>query len=264
MIGTLSKRLRAVAAQVIPGQVVADVGCDHAQLAIELVASGRVPSAIASDVCLGPLQQARAQLSRSGVDRVELRHGHGLSSLRPGEATTIVLAGMGGGLMQKLLLDAPAVTGPARRLVLQPNTQWEATRRFVAEQRWTLEAETLQPEGGHTYLTLAIRPRPDGRVWSDADLLLGPLLRRRSDPAFEAWLDAEHHRLGTLIRSLSAALGSDHPRVCELRSQTQRLRTAASAPQPTEDNTLASEIGSAPPSASPDAGAEMSSKNRRM
>lgn len=232
MTPTLSPRLRAVADLVLPGRAAADIGCDHAQLAAWWVASGRVPSAIASDVRPGPLEQARKNLALSRITHVELRRGSGLSTLRPGEVSTIAIAGMGGPLMLRLLEESRDVAQSAGRIILQPNTAWEQVRSALAAQQIRLDAETLTEDGGHTYLTLAYDPNVRGVHWSDADVLLGPRLRRDRPPSFDAWLEQRRSHLGTLQERLARELGPGHPRVQQVIETRAQLDVAALEPIP--------------------------------
>ena len=52
----LSNRLLAAAGMVTKGNIVADVGCDHAYTSIYLCREGISPRVIAMDVNKGPLQ----------------------------------------------------------------------------------------------------------------------------------------------------------------------------------------------------------------
>ncbi len=222
----LSIRLEAAASLVVPGRPMADIGCDHGQLAAALVHRRQVPRAIASDVRAGPLRGAASLVERLGVD-VELRRGSGLSTLEPGEVATIVIAGMGGPLMMKLLGESPQVLRSAQRVVLQPNTSWTDVRRALATRGWGLSAETLCEDAGHRYLTLAFDPRAHGASWTDADLLLGPIVGRDRPIEFQRWLQDEDLRLATLRDALSTRLGADHPRVQEVRDERRQLLAAA-------------------------------------
>ena len=102
----LSARLAAVAALVEPGSRVADVGTDHGYIPIYLVQTGIADRAIAMDVRSGPLERARAHVDRLPPgcrERIETRLSDGLKALSPGEADTVVIAGMGGELMIRIL-----------------------------------------------------------------------------------------------------------------------------------------------------------------
>ena len=51
----LSKRMKAVASMVTKGNVLADIGTDHAYVPIALIQQKKIPRAIAMDINKGPL-----------------------------------------------------------------------------------------------------------------------------------------------------------------------------------------------------------------
>ena len=92
----LSPRLQLLADWVSQGARLADVGTDHAYLPVWLTLHGRVTSAIASDLRKGPLERARETGRTYGAEGIDYRLGDGLAFIRPEEADTIAIAGMGG------------------------------------------------------------------------------------------------------------------------------------------------------------------------
>ena len=104
----LDARLAAAAQLVKPGAAVADIGCDHGKLAIFLALTGRAERVIAADLRSGPLQTAAENCRRYGCEEaVELRLGDGLTVLAPGEADTILLAGVSAKTTIDILAAAP-------------------------------------------------------------------------------------------------------------------------------------------------------------
>ena len=92
----LDARLGTIAAMTPRCRAVADIGCDHGKLTVDLLVSGRCPKVIAADLRPIPLSKAQENCRKAGCeDRAELRLGNGLEVLQPGEATDIVIAGMG-------------------------------------------------------------------------------------------------------------------------------------------------------------------------
>jgi len=59
----LSERLMMSIGMIPKGKVVADVGCDHARVAIWLVKNGIAPHVIATDLRSGPLSHADANIA---------------------------------------------------------------------------------------------------------------------------------------------------------------------------------------------------------
>ncbi len=157
----LSARLAAIASLIEAGDRVADIGTDHALLSAYLVLSGRTPKVIASDVRSGPLAAATHTLARWGVAHVvELRMGHGLEVLTPGEVDTIVVAGMGGLRIVGLLQQRPDIVAKSRRIVLQPNTDALVVRTFVGSRGLAIVDDRLVHDRGKDYSIIAVEHEP--------------------------------------------------------------------------------------------------------
>ena len=128
----LSERLRMAAGLVTKGNIVADIGCDHAYTSIYLCKEGIAPRVIAMDVNRGPLLMAKKHVEEEGLgETIALRLSDGLKELVPGEAETILLCGMGGLLMMKILTDCPETTAAAKELILQPQSEVGEVRHFL-------------------------------------------------------------------------------------------------------------------------------------
>ena len=133
---SLGPRLGLCASFVRPGCRLADIGADHAHLSVWLACRSAVRSAIAADVREGPLSAARRTIARCGVESlVSARLSDGLRAIRPEEADDIVIAGMGGELIARIVGEAPWLCTPERHLILQPMTSAEDSPPFFAARR---------------------------------------------------------------------------------------------------------------------------------
>ncbi len=100
---------------VSPGCRLADVGTDHAYIPIYLMQNGVIPQAVAMDINQGPLLRATENIRRYGLTgRIETRLSDGLEKLQAGEADTILIAGMGGLLMVRILENGQGVLAGCR------------------------------------------------------------------------------------------------------------------------------------------------------
>ena len=140
----LSKRLFAVASLVTPGNRIADIGTDHAYIPIYLMEKKRSISAIAMDVNKGPLERAEVHIEEAGLqDLIETRLSDGFEKLVPGEVDCAVIAGMGGGLVIKILSAYPEVTSRLKECVLQPQSEIAKVRAFLLQQGFQFVEEDL-------------------------------------------------------------------------------------------------------------------------
>ena len=148
----LTGRLAALAAFVPQGVRLADIGTDHAYLAIELVQDNVIVSAIAGDVHAGPYKAAREHVEALGLEqRVSVRLGNGMSVLSPGEVEIIVIAGMGGQTIIEILNNNPEVTRTVKRLILQPMVATASVRHWLEDNGWYLVNERLVEDEGRLY-----------------------------------------------------------------------------------------------------------------
>ncbi len=146
---TLSGRLRTVAGMVTGGSRVCDVGCDHGFVPIYLVQQGISPSVLAMDLREGPLGAAREHVTAYGLEeQIETRLSDGLHNYTAGEADSLICAGMGGGLMRRILEAEREKTDSFREMILQPQSEIEKFRQFLRENGYgILDEEMIEEEG---------------------------------------------------------------------------------------------------------------------
>lgn len=220
---TLDNRLTALARWVLPGQVMADVGTDHAYLPCYLVEQGICPAAIASDVASGPFERARRTVAEQGLsEQIELRLGSGLSVLRPNEAATIVLSGMGGQLICQLLQAKEAVVASAQRLILQPQRNPELVRRWLADHGQRIIGDDLARDGKMWYNIIVSQP---GQMETDQDHLLYGLVTDGVDLSLrQEWLCCHRDALQDLMDKLKISRGETaRTRFAQLEEEAGRL-----------------------------------------
>lgn len=157
---SLSDRLLSVKNTVIPCDTACDVGCDHGFVSIELVKTGVAKRVIACDINKGPLEAAARNISAANLsDRIETRLGDGLAKVSVSDgAESIIIAGMGGSLMAKILEEGKAVVANAKQLVLQPQSENFLVRKWLRENGYTILKEQMLVDMGKTYVIIDARP----------------------------------------------------------------------------------------------------------
>jgi len=158
----LSKRLQMLADMVSAGNRLADVGCDHGFLSIYLVQKGICPRALAMDVRKGPLEAAKTHVAECGLhDYIETRLSDGMKAAQPGEADTMVCAGMGGPLMEKILNDSMEKVQALKELILQPQSEIREFREFLRKSGFVILAEDAVIDEGKYYFAMKVAYRGD-------------------------------------------------------------------------------------------------------
>lgn len=200
----LSKRLKAVALFVPQGSRVADVGTDHGYVPIWLVEQGIAEYAIAMDVRKGPLLRAMEHIARHKLeDRIETRLSDGLLQLRPGEADTVIIAGMGGELMLRIVRDGIHVWDSVSRFILSPQSELEIFRRGLEEMGFAIAEETMLREDGKYYTIMAVT-RGTMHYEHGFQYHYGDCLIRQKSPVLIEYLEREEHKLHQIMERLAA------------------------------------------------------------
>lgn len=198
----LSNRLQAVARQIPAGLRVADVGTDHGYLPVYLVVNDIAPKVIASDRGKRPLDSARQLISLLSLEnQIDVRLGDGLSVLQPDEAEVICLAGMGGVAIKEIISAGLSLAQAAKRLVLQPQRNVPAVRRFLVANGFKIVAEDLAEDDGFYYEIIAVEPGPMELTEQEADF--GPLLLRDGHPLFKDFLILKETDLTQLLAAMA-------------------------------------------------------------
>lgn len=155
---TLGERLQLCASMVRPGVTLADIGTDHAYLPIWLAKKGLITRAVAADIRQGPLEKAQSNILRYHVqDTVSARLSDGLHAFSSCDADDIVIAGMGGEMIIKIIREAPWLKDTQKHLILQPMTSVEPLRLFLAEQNFKVLREEAVEEDGHVYTVMLVQ-----------------------------------------------------------------------------------------------------------
>ena len=140
----LSERLELVLSFVEPGESAADVGTDHGHVPVELVRRAIVKKAVAMDVRKGPLSWATENLALAGLaDKIETRLSDGVAKLQPGEADSVVIAGMGGELIIKILENGRHMWDSVSQWVLSPQSEIFKVRRWLLENGFEIRREDM-------------------------------------------------------------------------------------------------------------------------
>ncbi|MBO5178409.1 MAG: SAM-dependent methyltransferase [Lachnospiraceae bacterium] len=210
----LSKRLLAAAGMVTKGNIVADIGCDHAYTSIYLCRAGIAPKVIAMDVNKGPLVGARAHVEEAGLaSQIDIRLSDGLQKLVPGEADTVLLCGMGGLLMIKILSDFPEATASLKELVLQPQSEVGEVRMFLHKQGYEITKEHMLKEDGKFYVMMrAVKCTAPQVYETECDYLYGKLLIEEKNEVLLEYLEREQ-RLRTDVLAALSGLDTENARL---------------------------------------------------
>ena len=138
-------------------------------------------------------------------EKIDFRLTDGLHGLDESQADTVVIAGMGGELIARILSEAPWTREVL--LLLQPMTAQPELRRWLTENGYRIQRETIVREGEKLYTVLAACGGQD-TPYTLAELWAGRQRKGESAPLRLAYLD---DLLTRRKRALAGMERSAHP-----------------------------------------------------
>lgn len=157
-IDALDLRLNTIASMVRSGVRLADIGCDHGYLVCALMRDGMITSGLACDINEKPLNKARSEIARHGLDgKIECRLGDGLESVGSDEVDDIVIAGMGGEMIAAILERCNWSNMTEKRFVLQPMTKAPILRRWLCNNGFSIIGEHACVCAKHVYTVMSVK-----------------------------------------------------------------------------------------------------------
>lgn len=229
----LSIRMKMIAGLCRKCGVLADIGCDHAYISIYLAENGLADKVYAMDLRPGPLERAAANIETAGLaGRVSTVLSDGLENL-PEPADTVIISGMGGILICKILSEGSEKLSKTERLILQPQSDRTQVRKMLADMGYIIEDEADCFDDGKYYQAiLAVRKsksanssKPDDSrhglkedeiqikenmrsteveniFFDKISSEFGPVLIKKKSPELRTFLESRKLKLGKIIEGL--------------------------------------------------------------
>ena len=164
----LSKRLSCAASFVRKGDLIADVGTDHAYLPIYLCVQGMIRGAVVSDINEGPIERATKNIAEFSCQKnIQPVLCDGLSKIGEYSPDSVFILGMGGELIVNIISSAEWVKEKRVRLVMQAMTHPEILREYLIKNGFEIIDEAIVEDSKIYQVTVA----EYSGVISDANIL---------------------------------------------------------------------------------------------
>lgn len=158
----LSDRLIKIVEFIKEDTRVLDVGTDHGYVPIYLVENNICKSVIASDISFDSLNKTIKTVKDRGLEKnIESRLGDGLDVIKPFEVDGVIMAGMGGILIQNILEKDKTITASIDYFIFQPMVASKELRKYLRENNFHIIDENLSKEGDKFYEIILARKSKD-------------------------------------------------------------------------------------------------------
>ena len=219
---TPDARLLSAVSYIQKGDRIIDVGTDHAYLPIYLVESGVASFALACDINQGPIDSARKNICEAGLgDRIATLKTDGLAGTEDFCPDDVLVFGMGGELIVRILSDAPWVKERRVRLILQPMSRVATLRRWLLDNGFEVIGESITHEGKYYQTVCALYTGSMTEPpYSDEELLLGRKNIEENAPLLRELI---LHEMGVLSAIIKGKAQSAHADDAEERALLEKL-----------------------------------------
>lgn len=217
----LSNRLNAVIALADKADCLADVGCDHGFVSVELINRGIARRMIAMDVREGPLSRAKEHIIQCNLQNViETRISDGVTALNKNEADGIIVAGMGGNLVIHILEQGKSIISNMRQCILQPQSEISKVRKYLRENNFQIVAEDMIFEDGKYYPMMKVVP--DRKVEAENKEifdLYGEFLLKENNSVLKKYINWQLEKKNQIIENLSSDNEIYNVRIKEIQKE---------------------------------------------
>ena len=147
-----SKRLQSII-DWIDSDVIADIGCDHAYVAVDSILEKKAKKAYACDIAKGPLEHAKQTISAYHVEnQVECILMNGIENL-PQDVEQLVIAGMGSSTIISILEEG---ISEGMTMLLSPHKDPQLLRKYLMESGFMILKEKIVQEDLHFYPVMKV------------------------------------------------------------------------------------------------------------
>lgn len=163
-----------------------DCGCDHGYTSIKALKSYNVNHCYLLDINDGPLNNAKANVSKENLlDKCDFILSDGLKEFND-DADVLIVAGMGGLLISKILLDDYEKAKKFKKIIIDAHSEIDKLRANLISKYFVFDNEILIQDGKHNYVIIEGHFDPQKRMkYNLLDMKFGPVLRRNQTPLFK-------------------------------------------------------------------------------
>ncbi len=196
----------------ISGKTLADIGTDHAYIPIRLAQNNCITKAFACDIKEGPLKIAENNIKKYRLeDIISTRLGAGLEPISPGEAETVVIAGMGGEMIINILSKDLEKSYSYPEIILQPMNFQRELRQWLSLNKFQVICEDLSQEGFKVYNLIKVKKGNGEKYHNELEIHLPTYLYNH--PLFPMLYHKKKREFTKISEGLNSSKNKDYTQI---------------------------------------------------
>lgn len=205
----LSKRLQTIANKINRGNIIADIGTDHAYIPIYLCKKGVIKNSIASDISKGSLEKARINISKYNLSHsIETRLSNGLDKITlKDNLDTIIIAGMGGMLAIDILKKNTNLVNSLEKIILQPQKDIDVVRKYIHSINFVIESDEILIDENKYYNVIVaknnMKNTSNKDIYTEKDYIFGKFEIEQKSKVLKAYITQQLISMESIIDLLN-------------------------------------------------------------
>jgi len=152
----LNKKLKTIASLVNKEDVVIDIGCDHAYLAIYLKKNNLCKEVYASDISPNVLKTAKQNIKESKI-KITTYLSDGFKNITNNTINTAIISGMGSSTIVKIMKEAP---NNIKKYIISSNNEQDILRKESLKMGYYVQKEIVVFENHKYYPIILFSKEP--------------------------------------------------------------------------------------------------------
>lgn len=152
----LNKKLKTIASLVNKEDVVIDIGCDHAYLAIYLKKNNLCKEAYASDISPNVLKTAKQNIKESKI-KITAYLSDGFKNITNNTINTAIISGMGSSTIVKIMKETP---NNIKKYIISSNNEQDILRKESLKMGYYVQKEIVVFENHKYYPIILFSKEP--------------------------------------------------------------------------------------------------------
>lgn len=219
----LDGRLKAIVELISDEKTIVDVGCDHGLIPNYLIENNLAKKIYASDISKDSLQK-NIELTQkfNNQDKIISVLGDGLKPFYDTDFDAVIIAGMGGELISKIIKDS-FETIKNRTLILQPMTAVVELREYLAENGFKIIEEKIVKVSKKYYEIFKVKRGFDENS-KKYNCLYGYNLIEEKNPLLIEFIEKNISELKTQLKSAEKGNSEEAKKRCEILKEDIKIR----------------------------------------
>ncbi len=189
----LPKRLEKIY-NLVSGNIVADVGCDHGKLSHKLLSTDKCKFVYVSDISKPSLEKAEKLLSK--YDNFESIHCDGLKGYTDKFVDECVISGMGGEEIIQIIESSP-ITVPS--YILSPQKNETKVKEYMMSLGYGIVYDEIVADKNKYYHIFKCEKGKESNIVDELDLIFGRDSFRESNEDLKFFIDYEINKSKNIL-----------------------------------------------------------------